>query len=61
MNFIDAALAKQGNLNDDDFLQAMADIYKEPDVLRICWIHILNTSKMKSISLIMIPFRRWKG
>ncbi len=32
MNFIDAALAKQSNLSDDDFLQAMAGIYKEPDV-----------------------------
>lgn len=32
MNFIDAALARQSNLSDDDFLQAMADIYKEPDV-----------------------------
>ena len=32
MNFIDAALAKQNALSDDDFLQAMAGIYKEPDV-----------------------------
>ena len=32
MNFIDAALEKQSTLSDDDFLQAMAGIYKEPDV-----------------------------
>lgn len=32
MNFIDAALVNQNNLSDDDFLQAMADIYKEPEV-----------------------------
>ena len=30
MNFIDKAL--KNNLHGDDFLQAMADIYKEPDV-----------------------------
>ena len=30
MNFIDEAL--KSNLHGDDFLQAMADIYKEPDV-----------------------------
>lgn len=32
MNFIDTALADGDNLSDDDFLQAMADIYKEPKV-----------------------------
>lgn len=32
MNFIDAALANQNNLSNDDFLQAMADIYNEPEV-----------------------------
>lgn len=32
-NFIDKALAKK--LQGDDFLQAMADIYKEPDVWKI--------------------------
>lgn len=32
MNFIDRALARGRRLNDDDFLQAMADIYKEPQV-----------------------------
>ncbi|MCI9670910.1 MAG: hypothetical protein HFF49_05060 [Lawsonibacter sp.] len=34
MNFIDRALARgRGRrLNDDDFLQAMADIYREPQV-----------------------------
>lgn len=35
MNFIDTALANQGNLSDDDFLQAMADIYQEPEVWKI--------------------------
>lgn len=39
MNFIDAALTKQSNLNDDDFLQAMADIYKEPDVWDILYTY----------------------
>ncbi|MDY2736183.1 DMP19 family protein [Intestinibacter sp.] len=33
MNFIDEAL--KSNLHGDDFLQAMADIYKEPDVIDI--------------------------
>ena len=32
MNFIDRALARGRRLNDDDFLQAMADIYREPQV-----------------------------
>lgn len=32
MNFIDRALAQGRRLSDDDFLQAMADIYKEPQV-----------------------------
>ena len=32
MNFIDRALARGRRLNDDDLLQAMADIYKEPQV-----------------------------
>jgi len=32
MNFIDCALAQGRRLSDDDFLQAMADIYKEPQV-----------------------------
>ena len=32
MNFIDSALAHGDSLSDDDFLQAMADIYKEPKV-----------------------------
>ena len=34
MNFIDRALAQGGGLTPDDFLQAMADIYKEPQVWR---------------------------
>ena len=32
MNFIDRALAQGDALTDDDFLQAMADIYREPQV-----------------------------
>lgn len=32
MNFIDSALAREDSMSDDDFLQAMADIYKEPKV-----------------------------
>ncbi len=32
MNFIDRALAQGDALDADDFLQAMADIYKEPQV-----------------------------
>ena len=32
MNFIDRALAQGEGLTPDDFLQAMADIYKEPQV-----------------------------
>ena len=32
MNFIDRALDQGENLTPDDFLQAMADIYKEPQV-----------------------------
>lgn len=32
MNFIHRALAQGRRLSDDDFLQAMADIYKEPQV-----------------------------
>ena len=32
MNFIDRALARGDTLGADDFLQAMADIYKEPQV-----------------------------
>lgn len=32
MNFIDRALARRENLTPDDFLQAMADIYKEPQI-----------------------------
>ena len=32
MNFIDRALARGDTLDADDFLQAMADIYKEPQV-----------------------------
>ena len=32
MNFIDRALAQGERLTPDDFLQAMADIYKEPQV-----------------------------
>lgn len=32
MNFIDCALAQGRRLSDDDFLQAMADIHKEPQV-----------------------------
>ena len=35
MNFIDTALANQYNLSDDDFIQAMADIYQEPEVWKI--------------------------
>ena len=34
MNFIDRALAQGDGLTPDDFLQAMADIYKEPQVWR---------------------------
>ena len=34
MNFIDRALAQGEGLTPDDFLQAMADIYKEPQVWR---------------------------
>ena len=34
MNFIDRALARGDALDADDFLQAMADIYKEPQVWR---------------------------
>ena len=34
MNFIDRALAQGESLTPDDFLQAMADIYKEPQVWR---------------------------
>ena len=34
MNFIDRALAQGERLTPDDFLQAMADIYKEPQVWR---------------------------
>ena len=32
MNFIDRALAQGDGLTPDDFLQAMADIYREPQV-----------------------------
>ena len=32
MIFIDTALADGDSLSDDDFLQAMADIYREPKV-----------------------------
>ena len=32
MNFIHRALAQGRRLSDDDFLQAMADIYREPQV-----------------------------
>ena len=32
MNFIDTAMAEGDNLSEDAFLQAMADIYKEPEV-----------------------------
>lgn len=35
MNFIDTALANQNNMSDDEFLQAMADIYHEPEVWKI--------------------------
>lgn len=31
-NFIDRALANKDNMSNDDFLQAMADIYEEPEV-----------------------------
>lgn len=34
MNFIDRVLARGDALSNDDFLQAMADIYKEPQVWR---------------------------
>ena len=37
MNFIDTALANQCNLSDDDFLQAMAGIYHEPEVWKILY------------------------
>ena len=39
MNFIDAALEKQSTLRYDDFLQAMAGIYKEPDVWDILYTY----------------------
>lgn len=32
MNFIEEALGKKGHMSADDFLQAMADIYKNPEV-----------------------------
>lgn len=32
MNFIEEALDKKGHMSADDFLQAMADIYKNPEV-----------------------------
>ena len=35
MNFIDRALAQGPLLSDDGFLQAMADIYKEPQVWQV--------------------------
>lgn len=35
MNFIDTTLANWNNLSDDDFLQAMAGIYHEPEVRQI--------------------------
>ncbi|MDE6313781.1 MAG: hypothetical protein K2M46_09240 [Lachnospiraceae bacterium] len=35
MNFIDKVLAKENKLSDDDILQAMADIYDEPEVRNI--------------------------
>ena len=35
MNFIDKALADRENRSDDDFLQAMAGIYHEPEVRKI--------------------------
>ena len=35
MNFIDKALSNTVPLSDDEFLQAMADIYKEPEVRTI--------------------------
>lgn len=35
MNFIDKALENKDNLSNDDFLQAMADIYNEPEVREI--------------------------
>lgn len=35
MNFIDKAIANKENMSADDFLQAMADIYSEPDVWNI--------------------------
>ncbi|MGG7175303.1 DMP19 family protein [Clostridium neonatale] len=35
MNFIDKALANKDNLSNDDFLQAMANIYNEPEVREI--------------------------
>lgn len=34
-NFIDTALANRSHLSDDDFLQAMAGIYHEPEVWKI--------------------------
>lgn len=35
MNFIDTTLADQCSMSDDEFLQAMADIYHEPEVWEI--------------------------
>lgn len=32
MNFIDKALVRKDHLSNDDFLQAMAEIYNEPEV-----------------------------
>lgn len=35
MNFIDKAVRDKAHMSPDDFLQAMADIYKEPEVWKI--------------------------
>lgn len=35
MNFIDKAMEEKAQMSPDDFLQAMADIYKEPEVWKI--------------------------
>ena len=35
MNFIDRAIANRHTMSADDFLQAMADIYKEPQVWNV--------------------------
>ena len=35
MNFIDIAIENKDHMSSDDFLQAMADIYEEPEVWKV--------------------------